>query len=42
MRNACLVAAAALVSIGVGWVFLPAGVICSGLLLGGFVLLTDE
>lgn len=41
MRNALLIAAAALVALGAGIVYVPAGIIAAGVLLGVFVLLTE-
>lgn len=41
MRNALLIVAAVLVSIGVAWVYPPAGVICAGLLVGAYTILSE-
>jgi hypothetical protein len=41
MRNALLIVAAALVTVGALLVYLPAGFVVAGLILGAFVLLTD-
>jgi hypothetical protein len=41
MRNALLIAAAVLITAGTALLFLPAGFIVAGLVLGAFVLLTD-
>lgn len=42
MREALLIVAAILVTIGVALVYLPAGVITAGLLLGALMLWSDD
>lgn len=42
MRNAALIVAAVLITAGVTLAWLDAGLIVAGVLLGAFVLLTDE
>lgn len=41
MRNWLLVLAAALVVVGCALVWIPAGVVVAGVLMGAYVLLTD-
>lgn len=41
MREILLIVAAILVTVGVGWVYFPAGVIVAGLLLGAIVYLSE-
>lgn len=42
MRNALLIAAAVLVTIGIAFVYWPIAFIVAGGLMGAFVLLTDQ
>jgi len=42
MRNALLITAATLITIGIAFVYWPIAFIAAGLFLGAFVLLTEE